>query len=544
MIWMSVVFLAGCDLDMEPETTFTDNAFWKTETDLRGACNRLYNLLDGFSHDTRSDELVRTTSNDISSGNRSVPSTSGNWSDPYDCIYVANNIITKGSRAEVSESILNRWLAEANFFRAYNHFLLVQKYGDVPLILKAIDDTGDPLLFSGRTPREEVIQQCYDDLDFAAQWLPAITDLASAEWGRVTRSSALALKVRMGLYEGTFSKYHQLGGDYRSHLKTAIDAAELMIAEGAHELYPDFQNLFLFEGEGRQNKENVFVKIYGPNGEGTVTHGNSRQMENGVSVTRQMVDLFLYADGLPREKSALKVSPETGFNDVFVNRDPRLSMTLYQIGEDAYKGTYIPFANQHGYGYSLKKGFLLSEWESNSRETIDKMLIRYAEVLISYAEALYEHNGSITDDQLNATVNALRNRVGFTAALTNAFVTSNNLNMLDEIRRERTIELIDEGFRYDDIIRWKIAEEVLPVDMLGAKFVDGETSKSREDMASRLTDAEGKLNGIQVYDEPDIYVIEIADTRKFVPERDYLYPIPLNEIALSGGAVVQNPNWE
>ncbi|MFT3740124.1 MAG: RagB/SusD family nutrient uptake outer membrane protein [Breznakibacter sp.] len=544
LLWISVLLLAGCELDLEPETTFTDKSFWKTETDLRGACNRLYNLLGGFSHDTRSDELVKTSSDDVSNGNWTVPSTSGSWTDPYYRIFTANNIIGKGEKADIDEAVKKRWLAEAYFFRAYYHFELVQKYGDVPLMLKAIDNTEDPLLYSARTPREEVIQQCYGDLDFAAQWLPKISNLSTADWGRVSRSAALALKSRIGLFEGTFGKYHGLGNNYRDHLKVAVDAAGLVVQEGEHSLYANFQKLFLFEGEGRQNRENIFVKIYGPNGEGTVTHGNSRQMENLVSVTRQMVDQFLYSDGLPREKTSLRISPETSFNDVFANRDPRLSMTVYQLGEDAYKGAYVPFGNQHGNGYSLKKGFLLSEWTTVSKETIDKMLIRYAEVLISYAEALYEYNGSITDDQLDLTVNALRGRVGFNTRLTNDFVTANGLDMREEIRRERTIEMLDEGFRYNDIIRWKIAENVLPVDILGAKYVDGESSKQRSDLANRLTDANGYLNGKFVYGEPDIYVIEIAATRKFDPARDYLYPIPLNEIALSGGVVVQNPKWD
>ena len=544
LMLLSILFLASCDLTREPETTFTDNSFWKTDKDLRGADNRLYNLLSGFSHDTRSDELVKTSADNTSSGSWTVPSTSSNWTDPYYRIFTANNIIGKGSNALLSDNVKNRWLAEAYFFRAYYHFELVQKYGDVPMMLKAIENTDDPMLLSTRTPREEVIQQCYKDLDFAVQWLPTITNLPASDWGRVTRSAALAMKVRIGLYEGTWAKYHNLSSDYKSHLKIAIDAAELIINGKEHALYPNFQKLFLFDGEGRQNKENIFVKVYGPNGEGTVTHNNSRLMENTVSVTRQMVDQFLYTDGLPREKSPLKVSPEPSFNTIFENRDPRLGMTLYKLGEDAYKGAYIPFNNQHGYGYSLKKGFLLSEWETNSKETIDKMLIRYAEVLISYAEALYEYNGAITDAQLDQTVNALRSRVGFTAKLTNAFASTNGLNMLNEIRRERTVELLDEGFRYNDIIRWKIAENVLTTNMLGAKFVDSECTKTRAELAKRLTDAQGKLNGTQVYDEPDIYVIEIAADRKFNPAKDYLYPVPLNEISLSGGAVTQNPGWE
>jgi len=144
---------------------------------------------------------------------------------------------------------------------------------------------------------------------------------------------------------------------------------------------------------------------------------------------------------------------------------------------------------------------------------------------------------------LDATVNALRARVGFNVKLTNAFVTANGLNMLDEIRRERAIEFVDEGLRYNDIIRWKIAESVLPVNMLGTKFIQTETTKLRSDLKSRLTDATGKLNGLPVYNQIDMYVIELAGNRKFDPAKDYLYPVPLNEMSLSGGTVVQNPNW-
>jgi hypothetical protein len=219
-------------------------------------------------------------------------------------------------------------------------------------------------------------------------------------------------------------------------------------------------------------------------------------------------------------------------------------MTIFKIGEEAYKGAYQPFSNQHGNGYSLKKGFMLDQWATNSKEYVDKMIIRYAEILVAYAEALYEHNGSITNEQLDQTVNVMRSRVGFNMKLTNEFVSANGLDMLEEIRRERTVEFIDENFRFDDIIRWKIAEDVLPQYIIGAKFIDDETSKARKDLQARLTDANGMLNGVKVYDQEDMYVIELKDSRRFDPKKDYLYPIPLNEIALTNNAITQNPGWE
>ena len=543
---LAVAGLAGCNLDLEPETTLTDSTFWKSESDLRGACNRFYqqmngsnDLGDGFKHDYRSDELQNNgTSNNTSAGNWTIPSTSGIWTDAYWRIFIANNILEKGERVPATDEVRNIYFAEARFFRAYYHFELVKKYGDVPWIDKAFDDTSDPRIDSPRTPREEVIQHCYEDLDFAARWLPSVDN---REWGLVTREAALAMIVRVGLYEGTFGKFHNLSGNYQAHLKRSIDAAEALIATGKHDLYPDFEKLFQLDGEGRQNREAIFVKIYGPNGgSASTTHGNSRQLENSVSLTRNIVDLFLYTDGLPREKSPLKVSPETSYNDIFTDRDPRLGMTIYKVGEEAYKGAFDPFAFR--YGYNIKKGFDLDQWSTNSKEYTDKMIIRYAEVLLSYAEALYEYNETISDAQLDATVNKVRARAGMPAQLSNAFAAANGLSLRDEIRRERTVEFIDENKRYDDIIRWKIAEQVLPVDLIGAKYTD-EASKQRDDLQARLTDATGSVNGKVRYEEPDVYVLELAETRRFDPNKDYLYPIPLKEISLSGNAVTQNPGW-
>ena len=541
-----IFLMTGCTLDREPETDLADSNFWKSETDLRGACNKLYIDLPGFSHDQRSEELEGKSQNGVSSGNRSVPGTASDWSDPYEKIAVCNNIIAKGKNVPVEQTIKDRWLAEAFFFRAYHYFDLVKKYGDVPLILKAFDTTSDPDIKRGRDPRETVIKQCYEDLDFALQHLPEIDDIPEGDWGRVSQSAALGMIVRIGLYEGTHKKYHQTpGGDYKAHLQKAIDAAEEMIyIRKDHELYQNgFEKLFLHDGEGRQNKENIFVKVYGPLG--TINHNNSRELESTVSMTRNMLDNFLYTDGLPREKSQVRPLTDISIDDIFINRDPRLAMTIYHVNEKAYKGPYKPFetnSQNHPFGYAIKKGFILEEDQSNSGSN-DKMIIRYAEILISYAEALYERDGSISNPKLDDTVNLLRQRVGFNVDLTNEFVLAHQLNMLDEIRRERMVEFIDENLHYDDIIRWKTAEKVLPVTILGLVYKPGESTKTEVEMVGKITEANGMFKGEKVYDQSNIYVLEEAESRSFDPERDYLYPIPSEEIALSGNNIKQNPKW-
>lgn len=570
--------LSGCDdlLDVKPGSELTDDNFWRSEADFKGACNKLYYDLDGWSNDTRADEFVAASANSISNGTRTVPGTSSDWTDPYDRIFTANNIIEKGGTSPLVENIRNRWIAEAYFFRAYQYFTLIKRYGDVPLILKTSTSVYDPELKKERTPREEVIQQCYKDLEFAVQNLPKRTQLPTGELDRrrVSVSSALGMIVRIGLYEGTFQKYHNVnnGANANAHFDKAIAAFELLKAEG-HDLYPNFNDVFSYKNEANTNLEIVFGKAYGENDFSTVTTGHTytRNLEGSNALTRNIIDMFLYADGLPIDKTTLKVPVETSYNNVvgldqsgnslpngIGQRDPRLLKTIWTINDplenDAFmgwsitgKGKYYPFDSQRPKGYPCKKGFFGSLWEKSvgNRDFTDKIIIRYAEMLISYAEALYERNGSITDAQLEATVNKLRLRVGFNIKLTNAFVNANGLNMLDEIRRERTVELMTEGLRYDDLIRWKTAEKVLPTDLVGPICLAGELQNPSliSTLVARITDASGKVNGVFAYGQANTYIIEFKNTRSFDPQRDYLYPIPTFEIAQSDFNIKQNPGW-
>lgn len=549
-----IVALAGCDLDKTPETTMTDKDFWKSKADLRNACNRFYDQLNannslggGFAHDYRADDLRnRNSANSTSDGSWTIPSNNGAWTDSYWRIAIANNILEKSSRADVTENVREVFDAEARFFRGYYYFELAKKYGGVPLIEKAFSSTDDPVLMSPRNTLEETVDFVIADLQYAADKLPDIDERdKSNEWRHVSRSAALGMLVRAGLYVGTHAKYHNDGFDGKKYLKVAIDAAETIIKEGKHDLYPDYSQLFTLAAEGRKNKEAMFIKEYGPNGDGAnVTNGYCRQMENTAEVTRNAIDQYLYSDGLPKGVSPLEVKNEARFNDILENRDPRLGMSVYGWHESDYKNQeYTPFS--FGNGYNLKKGFDANLWATNSREYLDKMIIRYGEILISYAEALYEYNGSITDAQLDATVNKLRGRVGFDVKLTNDFVTKHGLSMIDEIRRERFVELFSEGFRYDDIIRWKIAEKVLPTNLLGARMSTIDIGASKvDDLKKRMTTDGGKYNGVKVADQDSIYVLEVGTDRRFDASKDYLYPVPLEEINRSYGAVVQNPGWK
>ncbi|SEL74232.1 RagB/SusD family nutrient uptake outer membrane protein [Parapedobacter koreensis] len=535
------ICFGSCSLDRFPESEFSDADFWNTESDLINAANRHYQLLAGFQLDSRAEDNVNQTPNQTSNGSRTIPNTSDDWNHPYRDIFTANNILEKGGRAQVSEAVRNRYFGEARFFRAYAYFRLVQKYGDVPLLLETLDIT-DEALNMGRTPRAEVVQAIYDDLDFAAQWLPSRDELPAAQYGRVTKSTAWSLKARIALYEGTRAKFHN-DGDWQQHLTLAVQAASEVMGQG-HVLYPDYGALFQHEAEGPNNTENIFVKIYGVSSDNLIVgHNTSRDMENGRNApTRNLLRQYLYADGLPaftaentpsntRSVFFVEESEETSYNTIFENRDPRMSMTLFRAGEEAYLGPWIPRTSLGSRSaYAAKKGFSILDRQVNGAATVDKILIRYGEVLLTYAEAKYELDGAISDADLDLTINALRQRAGFDARLTNAFASANGLDMREEIRRERTVELALEGFRYDDLIRWKTAENLLPSQLLGAKFNADEW----------LGADQSSLN----LNENEILIVEDTNVRAFNPARDYLYPIPFNEITLSGGNVIQNPNWQ
>ncbi|MBA4849647.1 RagB/SusD family nutrient uptake outer membrane protein [Emticicia sp. BO119] len=531
-ITLGVAVLVGvtaCDVNRLPETNISDATFWRSEADLKSAANYLYTFLPGFNtEDVWSDDAVGLASNNISDGSRLAPATDGNYSSPYGLIRAANNIIEKAPRAEsAGQAVIDRYIGEARFFRAWAYFSLVQKYGDVPLILKTLEDNS-PELTATATSRAEIYTQIYQDLDFAASKLPTPTALGSADYGRISNTAALALKARVGLFEGTRSKFHKYG-DPNAHLTVAVAAAKAVMDSKQHDLFASYFNLFQYEGEGRQNRENIIVRQYGVSAtERVSTHSYFRgSLENGnLSPTKSLADAYLMKDGLPITKSPLYKTPEASL-DVFANRDERMSATFMKRG-DAYMGTKPVFDIAplvfNKTGFTFRKYSNIDDWTTQN-SLMDRVVLRYAEVLLVYAEAKFELENQISDADLEISINLLRKRANI-AKLSNAFVSENGLDMRDEIRRERRVELAQESFRYWDLIRWKIAEVELPKPVLGNYFFKTEFGTS---VTVNLT--------------PENFIlVQAASFRKFDPEKDYLWPLPINEISLNSN-LKQNPKW-
>jgi starch-binding outer membrane protein, SusD/RagB family len=555
-----MMIVSSCDIDRIPEDRVSDPVFWRTESDLRNASNYLYKMLPGFYYnfdinnpgliltnrtpiveDTFADDAIGTAISPISDGSRvAVPVTDFEFSFFYMMVRAANNIIEKAPNAlqfNLTQPIVDRYVAEARFFRAYAYYELFKRYGTVVLITKPIDETAPENTAPQNATRDQLTDLMYGDLDFAATKLPAT--IVAAENGRASQTAALALKARIALFEGTRAKFHGYG-DPTKHLNLAITAAQDVVTRNIHSLSNNYFNLFQTEFAGGATRpEAIFTKQYLP---GTIdanqAHSYFRNvLENGQMVpTKNLADSYLMRDGLPKEISKNYKTPTTNlamFGDTSraTGRDWRLSATYFKRNDPwINNGIYTtPNVGLSRTGLYFRKYAVPADWVSQ-QSGLDRVLIRYAEVLLTLAEAKYELNNSISDADLDATINQLRPRAGL-PKLTNAFVTTNLLNMRNEIRRERRVELAQEGFRYWDLLRWKTAEIELPKALYGIiKFAELGNVTTPSDPANE-----------------NALIAQAASSRRFNPARDYLWPIPLQEFNIDGtdGTITlkQNPGW-
>ena len=525
---------SSCNLDLYPETQLSDAAFWKTPEDIKNACNYMYpflpDMLTNLTYANYADDGVSSgAANQISDGSRLAPGTDSDWDNSYALIRVANNILEKS--ADVTGAEAERYRGEARFFRAWANFELVKRFGDVPLILRTFD-VFDTLTVAHRTNREKVLDTVYADLDNAIATLPDVSNLPSSEYGRITSGAALALKARIGLFEGTRNKFHGTR-DAEKHLNIALHSSEILINAATYSLYENPQSadtsyhyLFLYEGE--RSSENILVRLYGANAANKIsTHRIQSGEQMGSSTpTRALADAYRYVDGLPIEKSPYH-KPRTTTLTEFENRDIRMDATIFNKKHIFVGGLYVPGFGFTSSGYTYRKYF---NYEPDYRQDfsfLDHILIRYAEVLLTYAEAKFELNSNISDADLDKSINLVRARAKM-PPLTNSFIATNGLDMRTEIRTERRVELAMEGgHRYWDLIRWKTAEIELPKPTLGVKLLP----KEHKNISAQL-----------VINSDSIVVVQDASKRSFNPQRDYLWPLPTRDLGLNLN-LTQNPKW-
>ncbi|MFD0793096.1 RagB/SusD family nutrient uptake outer membrane protein [Mucilaginibacter litoreus] len=549
-----VLTVSACKkfLDLKPQSDISDFAYWQTANDYRLAANWFYDYsLDdphysgAYMNDNNSDIAFGAEVNTISSGKYVAPEQDDNWDNSYAAIRNANKLIEQGTASAIKNDI-KPFLGEGYFFRAYSYFRLLDLYGGVPIIDKVLQPN-DPLVFSARATREEVVNFIIADLNTAIANLPV---KASAEKGRISKEAAQAFKARVCLFEGTWRKFH-VTGDANDLLDQAITESKNVINSGAFSLNTmrsdSSYRLMFIDNYSMDNPETIVSKKYR-------TNINVNGWAYGVSwgnlnPTKAAADMYLCKDGLPVDKSPLFRGYDSARTE-FRNRDPRMTQSLIlpaikiiRPQYDKYRPQWPGVDNNRNVnsGYMLYKFISQMATPGDGGGAFDWNVIRYGEVLAIYAEATYERNGSISDADLDMSINLLRDRVHM-PHLTNALVSANGLDMRNEIRRERTVELAFEGFRWDDLRRWKTAETVLPKSVLSVKVTGSEWSK-------KVVTLDGANYNSYFYNTPaaqlenGFKVLQPGSQRAFDVNKNYLLPIPTKQISLNPDKLKQNPGW-
>ena len=532
-------------LDRFPKDSFSEPTFFKTENDLIYYANQFYGSLpvQRMDNDNNSDNMVPQNINTFLAGTYTVPGSGGGWaSGDWANIRSCNYFLEHYSRAETS--FKERYAGEVRFFRALFYWYKVVNFGDVPLLLKALDDNSEEL-YGPREKREKVMDEVVlEDLKFAVANLPEKNQAAA---GRLHKDAARALMSRICLWEGTYRKYRNIEGA-DTYLDACVKASEELMDAG-YDIYStgntdeDYRNLFI-QKDLRSNPEAIFYRAYITDKN---THNYTRQAsENNTGMSKDFVDSYLFLDdGKPIGLTSHPYDDSTPAKEC-EGRDPRYTQTIATPGfimtlPDLAVNLPAIGTSRTSTGYWNIKGRSSDLAQFNAdKSDLDLFIFRYAEVLLNYAEAKYELTGSLTIAELDKSINLIRDRVGMPHLTTNPDADPTAVNygytvapLLYEIRRERRIELVGEGFRFNDIIRWKAGKLIE-----GVKTIRG--MKLTDELRSQYADP-SSLNNIAVDD--DYYIIvypSIATTRKW-NDKSYLYPLPTDE--KDRCHYEQNPGW-
>lgn len=561
----SMLTFQSC-LDMEPKTQLADTNYWQTPDHFKLFATQFYGWtvdfkqLDDSPHsDVRSDLRTGITLDVYSNGTNSIPSSDKTYTNNYNRIRQVNTLLQQ-AEGYAAPSDIETSVGEAHFFRAYCYFDLLQVYGDV-IITRTPLDINSPEMQMARNSRDEVVDFILEDLEEAIRLLPEANEISSKDEGRLSSQAASAFLSRVALYEGTWQKFRN-GGQNNDRSSALLDIAATsahdVIESGFFELFaPEelgteaYKYLFILENDKSNpagitksgNKEYIFTRRHDPTLASIGFNITQGRLGNAVYVPRKMANMYLQSNGLP-------INPQTWdyskVDSEFKNRDNRMGNTLMIPGhtywgtgggridwtgsaEEIANASHKNFMPSTGTGYFPHKWCCERDGVPAGMEAYDYPIIRYAEVLLNYAEAVFERDDKISDEDLAISLNLTRKRVNPNMPdLTNAFVSANNLDMRTEIRRERTVEFYDENFRIDDLKRWKTAEEEMPMNLTGVKWRDTDYETKWSDASSKTMDAEGCI----IYEQGRVW-----------EEKHYLYPLPIDQLKLNPN-LKQNPGWE
>ena len=564
-------------LDQDPLSSLSPEEFFSNPSGLEAFSNNFYTAFPATGLYAETWDLYAATEmTDEMRGGRTVPTT---WS--WGTLRNINTLLGNLHYCKDEEAV-RYYDALARFFRAYFYFGMVQKYGDVPWYDRELG-SDDPELYKPRDSREFVMQKMIYDIDIAIENLPSQKDVY-----KITKWSALALKSRFCLFEGTFRKYHSItryenSADY--YLSLAAAASYTFITESGYTIAvdsgdPEKNYRSLFTTMNAKNTEVVLARDY--NAELGLTHSSGNAFNSATmgryGMNKKVVASYLMKDG--SRFTDIAGWETMTFMEEVKDRDPRLAQSIITpgfkfVGETVSVGQNLTFSTT---GYNPTKYVTTVEHNGYDKSDIDLIIFRAAEVYLNYAEAKAElPSGTLTQNDLDISVNKLRDRVGMphlNLAQANAnpdpflknkawggyqnVTTGGNEGVILEIRRERMVELAQEGHRYYDIIRWKegkIFEQPLygiyidkPVDGYVVYDFDGDGSN---DLCVYQENKPAKVKATVFYKAgKDVilsektygYIHMHKDMGKWDETRDYLYPIPSVERSLNPN-LTQNPGW-
>lgn len=572
IVIFSIILFSSCEkdfLDRPPKDEVDAGFFFNTAKDLEVAVNDFYTDLPSaslYEDDAASDNIVPLSADERVRGARITPIRGGGWS--WSRLRNINFFLENYQRLDDEEEAKAKYSGIARFFRAYFYFEKVKRFGDVPWYNKVLD-AGDEDLYKARDSRELVMDSVMVDINYAIDNIPAEVKL-----NKITKYTALILKARIALHEGTFRKYHGLG-NYERFLSEAVSASEELINSGAYSLFtsggPNSSYRELFSRDDQGVTETILARDYDIDLERhNLGYTFTSPTFGAYGITKDLINSYLMEDG---SRFTAQSDYETQeFYEEMQNRDPRLTQTtagpnFTANGESSPEPVILEGTTT---GYRVIKALpSRNQWGGAGSGYFDIIIFRYAEALLILAEAKAEL-GTLTQADLDKSINKLRDRVGM-PHLNLADANANpdpyleemypnvdqgaNKGVILEIRRERRIEMFNEGLRWDDLMRWKEGNQIeqpmvgMYFSGLGAHDFDNDGTP---DVYLHNGDASGAPDGvtsiIDVQQRPltqgtSGYLNPFPNGGSFDENKDYYYPIPIEDLRLNEN-LVQNPGWE
>lgn len=561
----SLVILAlaifGCEkdfLETPPKDRFTDENYWKTEANVETFAFGFYPAYftgygSGFTWGNYF--TGQSLNDDFGPSNpgrfiQQVPTSGGGWSFAW--VRKANIFINRVQGVPMEQEAIEHWTGVGRLFRGLEYHDLVKAFGDVPYYDSEISEDDNEQLYKARDSRAFVMDKVLEDFQYAADH---VRGNVSSEGLMVDRNVVLSLMSRVFLYEGTWQKYHE-GNSAKAteYLEAAKWAASEVIASGEFSL-GNYRQVFT----SLSLSGNTEVILYREYELGMLTHAlnsyNNKEPQTGP--TKNAMETYLATDGLPISISPL-YQGDLGIENVMTNRDSRISETFVPY-ELRINGVSFRYSTTAYATHKFLNEEIASKPEGSSNlNPTDAPILRYGEVLVNYAEAAAElatiGGAAFSQEDLDKSINVLRSRtdvdlpdlqiIGGEPAVNGVVYDDPDRDasvssIIWEIRRERRVELMMEGFRLDDLRRWKkldYLDMILNFDInRGAWIVKADYPDAN---LSNLVLTEGEQG----------YIIPASagTPRVFDDPRVYLNPIPLDQITLyrdQGFTLEQNPGW-